>query len=151
MPYKKVSIQNKITSKIMNKGGKSQSEKLLLKSVKELNKFSTKPVKKLFQLGLIQASPIFKLHSSIAKKRKKKKRKVHETPSFISNSHNRTSLAIKYILLNTKKQAINKFPQKLKEEIIELLTAKNQYSNSKAELQKKIVSQKNYLRYYRWK
>jgi ribosomal protein S7 len=135
----------------MSKGGKIQSEKLLLKSVKELNKFSPKQVKKIFQLSIIQLSPVFKLHSSIDKKRKKKKSKVRETPSFIPTSHNRTSLAIKYILSNTKKQATNKFHQKLKKELIEVLTQKTQLTNNKIELQKKIVSQKNYLRYYRWK
>lgn len=151
MTFKKENIQNKLTSHIMNKGGKIQSEKLLLKSIKELNKFSAKPVKKLFQLSIIQASPVFKLHISIDKKRKKKKKKVRETPSFIPTSQNRTSLAIKHILSNTKKQSINKFPQKLKKELIEVLSAKNQFVNNKIELQKKIISQKNYLRYYRWK
>lgn len=151
MRSNKENIQNKLTSHIMSKGGKIQSEKLLLKSIKELNKFSAKPAKKLFQLSIIQASPVFKLHTSIDKKRKKKKSKVHETPSFIPTSKSRTSLAIKYILSNTKKQSINKFPQKLKKELLEVLIAKNQFTHHKIELQKKIISKKNYLRYYRWK
>lgn len=151
MIYKKMNIQNKLTNHIMSKGGKIQSEKLLLKSVKELNKFSSKQVKKIFQLSIIQLSPVFKLHLSIDKKRKKKKSKVRETPSFIPTSLNRTSLAIKYILSNTKKQTTNKFHQKLKKELIEVLAQKTQLTNNKIELQKKIVSQKNYLRYYRWK
>lgn len=151
MTYKKVNVQTKLINHIMHRGGKTQSEKLLLKSVKEMNKFSTKQVKKLVQLSITQASPVFKLHISTDKKRKKKKSKVRETPSFIPNSQNRTSLAIKYILFNTKKQTINKFSQKLKKELFEVLTQKNQFNNHKIELQKKIVLQKNYLRYYRWK
>jgi ribosomal protein S7 len=151
MKNKKITIQNKITNHIMHKGGKIQGEKLLLRSVKELNKFSTKQVKKLFQLSITQSSPVFKLHTSIKKKKKKKKSKVRETPSFIPNSQNRTSLAIKHILFSTNKQTINKFSQKLKKELVEILTQKNQLNNNKIDIQKRIILQKKYLRYYRWK
>jgi ribosomal protein S7 len=149
MSSKKINIQNKLTNHIMQKGGKIQSEKLLLKSIKELNRFLTKPIKKLFQLSIIQSSPVFKLHISINKKRKKKK--IQETPSFIPNSQSRTSSAIKYLLSSTKKQEINKFPQKLKKEFIDILAQKTQLSNNKIVIQKKVILRKNYLRYYRWK
>lgn len=147
---KKLNIKNKFINHIMNKGRKMQSEKLLLKSIKELNKLSKKQIKNLMQLSIIQTSPTFKLHTSVNKKRKKKKFKTHETPAFITQSANRTSLAIKYVLSNSEKQFTHKFYDKFKREVIELMTQKDVHDN-KIELQKKVISKKNYLRYYRWK
>ena len=97
-------IKNKIINHIMVDGQKNTSEKILLKSIKNLNKNINKQVKKIFQLGLINSSPIFSIHQSENKKVKKKKRKVRITPFFLTSQKNRTSLSIKFITNSLKKR-----------------------------------------------
>lgn len=145
----------KITSKIINhlvlNGKKETSETNLLKSIKELQKNSSKKSHNIFQLALIYSTPIFKLHRIKNKRRKKNKNeKFKEIPGFIKTSQARTSLSIKIILMNIKKNKGQTFYKIFNNEI--LLNAKK-IGNSletKNEIQKKILNKKHYFRYYRW-
>ena len=140
-------IKNKLINQITINGKKEISEKILIKSLKELQKNSTKKYKNIIQLVLIHTKPIFKLH--IIKNKKRKKKRVKEIPGFIKNKSSRISLSMKFILQNIKK-GNNTFYKKLWKEI--LLDAKNQGNSiqTKMELQKEILTKKHYFRYYRW-
>jgi len=72
---KKLEIKNKLINHIMVNGNKKTSEKILLKSFKNLQKDSQKQSKKIFQLAIINSTPIFKLHIHKIKKKRKKKNK----------------------------------------------------------------------------
>lgn len=145
------SIKNKFTNHIMINGKKQSSEKILLNSCKNIQKFSKKQSKKILQLCLIYSTPIFKLHKSSNKKIKKRNRKIRITPTFISNNLIRISLGIKFILLNIKKKKINQsFFQKLYQEILLITKTKGILLENKNEAQKQTLLNKKYFKYYRW-
>jgi ribosomal protein S7 len=146
--HKKVNIKNKVINQIMIGGKKNVSEKILFKSIKELNKFSNKQVKKLLQLRIFLSTPTFKLHKSVNKKKRKKK--IYETPAFIPNNQARSSLSIKFILLHAKTRITNNFYNKLKKEILTFLEQKDSVNELKNDTQKKVLAKKSYFRFYRW-
>lgn len=141
-------IKTKLVNHLMLNGKKETGEKNLLKSVKELQKSSSKKSSRVFQLAVLYSTPIFKLHK-IRNKKRKKANKFKEIPGFIKNKQARTSLAIKFILLNTKRKGEHFF-KKFNKEI--LLNAKNQGVSieAKNELQKNILTKKHFFKYYRW-
>jgi ribosomal protein S7 len=73
---KRFEIKKKIENHLMRNGEKKTSEKLLLQSLKELQKTSSKQTKNLIKLALTQTTPIFKLQKIENKKQRKKNRKV---------------------------------------------------------------------------
>lgn len=148
---KKIEIKNKLINHIMVNGSKKTSEKILLKSLKELQKESTKQSQKIIQLALIQSTPTFKLHKISNKKRKKRNKKVREIPAFIPRQINRTSLAIKFILSSAVKKKLNNLNQKLTNEILLTAQSKSNSIELKNELQKQVLSKKRFFTYYRWK
>lgn len=143
-------IKNKLLNHITLSGKKETSEKNLLKSLKELQKNSLKKFNNIIQLALIFTIPVFKLHVIKNKKRKKSKtNKNREIPGFIKNKNSRISLAIKFILQNTKSN--NKtFYKKLYKEILLDAGNKGNSVKIKTDLQKNILTKKHYFRYYRW-
>jgi len=148
MQKTKVEIKNKIINHLLVDGKKKTSEKSLLKSFKELQKQSTKNSKKLTQLAILLALPIFKVHK-IANKKKRNKQ-VREIPAFILKERARVSLAIKFILASIKKRTPNKFYIKLKQEILLNSQNKGEAILMKDELQKQVLLKKRFFRYYRW-
>jgi len=143
-------IENKLINHLMLSGKKETGEKNLLKSIKELQKNSRKKSNGIFQLAFIYSTPIFKLHRIKNKNRKKNKsNKFREIPGFIKNKEARISLAIKFILFNTKKRG-ESFYKKFKKEV--LLNAKNKGNSieTKNELQKSVLTKKHFFLYYRW-
>ena len=151
MNKKNIEIKKKILNHIMVDGKKKTSEKLLLKSIKELNRSSKKKVKKLVQLGIVHTTPIFKLHISTNKKQRKRNRKIRILPSFISQTQVRTSLALRLILSNiNKKRSNTQFYQNLKQTILLAATQEKLIIEMKNEIQKKALLNKRYFRYYRW-
>ena len=148
---KKIEIKNKIINHIMTNGKKKTSEKILLSSLKQLQKYSQKQSKKLIQLAIINSTPIFKLHKIRNKKQKKRNKKVREIPAFISNSHTRISLAIQFILATTKKQKTNEFYVKLKQKVLENVQQKGLAVGLKNDSQKQVLLNKRYFTYYKWK
>lgn len=147
---KKINIQKKFINHLMKNGEKKTSEKILLKSLKTLQKNSIKKSQKIYQLALIHSTPIFKLHKISNKKLKKRTKKVREIPTFISNKQSKISLAIKLILKNLKRKENLRSYQELKKEILSSATEKSNTIQIKNELQKHILTKKRYFLYYRW-
>jgi len=146
-----IKIQGKIINLIMRKGKKSVSEKILLKSLKEIQKNYNAQSKELLQLAIIHNTPTFKLHKMLNKKQKKRNRKNKEIPSFIPLLTSRTSQAVKYMLIKTKSNKTTTFYKKLKEEILLSAQQKSSSINLKNELQKQALLNKHYLSFYRWR
>src|SRR6476620_4238306 len=150
MKKKSLDIKSKLINNITLDGRKKTSEKILLKSLKELQKSSKKQSKELVKLALIQSTPIFNLHRISNKKLKKKNRRVREIPAFISKMSARTSLAIKFILTSIEKKKSNNFYLKLKENLLVTAQAKGNAVKLKNELQKQSILHKRFFKYYRW-
>jgi len=147
---KKLEVKDKLTNHIMISGNKKTSEKILIQSFKKLQKDSKKQSKKIFQLAVINSTPIFKLH--IYKTKKKKKKRLKEIPAFIANKSNRTSLALKFILSNNRKnKKTNKIFNELKTEILLASQQKGDTFELKANLQKQVLLKKYLFTFYRWK
>lgn len=147
---KSIEIKKKLINHLMRNGEKKTSEKILLQSLKELQKTSLKRTKKLLKTALVNTSPVFKLHVIKNKKQKKKNRKIKTVPFFIYNNLARVSLAIKFILKTvTSKKAAN-FYIKLNEEI--LLNSKQQGETIKLknEIQKQVIANKRYFKFFKW-
>lgn len=143
-------IETKLINHITISGKKETGEKNLLKSVKEMQKSSTKKSNGILQLALIYSTPIFKLHKIKNKNRKKNKsNKFREIPGFIKNKDARTSLAIKLILSNTKEKR-NSFYKNFNKEILSNAQNKGSSIEIKNELQKSVLTKKHFFRYYRW-
>ena len=149
MKNRKIEIKNKIINHLMLDGKKKTGEKILLKSFKELQKYSKKQSKKLIKLAVIFSTPIFKVHKITNKKRKKKN--VKEIPTIITAKKARISLAIKFILNTLKNKKSNYFYTEFNKEI--LLNVKNEGSaiQIKNEVQKQVLLKKHFFSYYRWR
>lgn len=147
----KKEIKNKIITNIMSNGSKKTSESILFKSFKKLQKNSKKQSKKVFQLAIVNATPIFKLHKIENKKQRKKNRKVREIPAFISNLTSRTSIAIKFILSSIEQKKIKKFYQQLNQEVLTTAQVKGNAIEKKNTLQKQVLLKKHFFKYFRWK
>lgn len=132
----------------MKNGEKKTSEKLLLQSVKELQKNSSKETKTLIKLALLNTTPVLKLNVIKNKKRKGKK-KTKIIPSFIPNNRARISKAIKFILEAIKKKPGN-FYTKFNKEL--LLNSQNlgDAVQIKNDNQKQALIHKRYLTFFRW-
>jgi ribosomal protein S7 len=151
MKKKNFEIKPKFINHLMGHGRKKTSEKILLKSFKELQKNSFKKSTKILKLALIYSTNIFKLRI-LRNKKKKKNKIVKKIPAFITKN-SRTSLAIKFILTNTKKKENFKFYQKLIQEIV--LNAQNKSSTieMKNEIQQEILDvykENRHFLYYKW-
>jgi ribosomal protein S7 len=116
-------ISDKLITHLTINGKKNKSEKTVLKSFKVLQKTSKKSSKKLFQLALVQNTPIFKINTITQKKRKKKKQKAKIIPAFIPNKFSRISFAVKFIVTTASKRKKQPIFKKLLDEI--LLSSQN--------------------------
>jgi ribosomal protein S7 len=145
---KKFEIKKKIVNHFMKDGKKPTSEKILLNSLKELQKSSLKQSEELIKNAVINLLPIFKINKIENKKQKKNKRKIKEIPLFIVNNNSRISLAIKIIIESLKKQAC--FFKDFNTEILASNQQKGYAMQIKSELQKKVIYNKRYFRFYRW-
>jgi len=146
--------KEKLLNHLMKKGGKETSEKVLLKSVKELQKNTLKKTENIIKSALLNTIPIFKMNT-IIKKRKKKRKTIREVPIFLVYNKSRVSEAIKLIIKTSKKikKNITSYYLKL---VVELLDdCKDDVESDavliKNNLQEKILAQKKYLRNYRWR
>lgn len=142
-----IKIIKKILNHVTKNGKKIKSEKIMLQSIKELQKPFKKQSKKVIQLALILSNPIFKLFIITQKKRKKKKDKV--IPAFITKFSTRMSLAIKSIVKETRSSKIPYFYKALKEKIIETNNLESTVINIKNENHKKILLNKRLFKYYK--
>ena len=101
-------IKKKVLSILTKNGKKSLSEKILLQSLKVINKTSKKQSIDIFKVALVLVSPTFKLYKLKGKKKKKKKKniKIKEVPSFLKTSMKRNSAAIKLMIKNSTSSKI---------------------------------------------
>ena len=148
---KNIETKRKIINHIMDNGGKKTSEKIVLKTIKNLQKNSKKQTKQIIQLAIVNATPTFKLHKIENKKQKKRNRKVREVPAFISKQTSRTSSAIKFILSSIEKKSNKKLYKKLNQEILLTSEHKGNAIDFKNSLQKQVILKKHLFKYYRWK
>jgi small subunit ribosomal protein S7 len=147
----KFEVKKKFINHLIKNGEKKTSEKLLLQSLKELQKETTKQPKTLIKLALANSTPIFKLHKIENKKQRKKNRKVKEIPSFLSSQKARVSLAIKFIIKVTKKKKTKRCFEKLNKEILLNINNTGEASLIKNDLQKQVLLNKRYFQFYKWK
>ena len=147
---KKIEINNKLVNHLVINGKKTKSEKIVLKSLKALQKISKKSSKKLFQLALVHNTPIFKLNIITQKKKKKKKQKVKIIPAFVSNKTSRISFAIKFIVKAASKKSNQPLFQKLLNEILISSQNKSSAIETKRETQKQALLNRHLFKYYRW-
>jgi ribosomal protein S7 len=152
MKNKQITIKNKLVNHLIVCGKKSIGEKIVLKSLKTLQKSSYKQSKDLVKLAIIFSTPTFKLNKISQKKRKKKKnQKVKEVPAFISLEATRISAAIKLILTSTKKAKTEKLPSKLRKELLLSSQCKGEAVKSKMDIQKQVLSNKRLFSYFKWR
>ena len=147
MKQKKINIKNKIINHLIFHGKKETSRKILLKSIKELQKKSKKQSKKIINLFIILAIPIFKIRKIV---KKKKKKKIIEIPSLINLKKAKFSLAIKFILFTLNILKTNYFYEKLCKEILYSIYNKGSSVQLKNNIQKQALTKKHFLRYYKW-
>lgn len=142
--------KNKLINTIMVSGNKKTSEKILLKSIKRLQKKSKKQTKNIIQLSLINFISLFKFHEISNKKLKKKQRKVKIIPSFLATNAKRTFLSIKYLIEDLDKKTKNPFFVKLYQKILTLSNNPKFMSDQKPEILIKHLTSKKHLKNYRW-
>ena len=117
MKYNK-SIKKSFLNLLMFNGNKKISEKILLKTLKNIQKkFNKKKSLDIVKIGLVNSSPVFFL-----KNIKRRKKRTVEFPFLLSSSL-RTFYGINFIIANCKNKKQGRFFQKLEEELI--LSAQN--------------------------
>ena len=144
-------IKNKMINHLMISGRKETGEKILLKSLKEIQRDSKKQSQELVKLGIMYSTPTFKLHKITNKKQKRRNKKVRTIPAFISDKNARISLAIKFILITLRKKKSKNCHIKLKQELIANALYKGSAIQIKNELQKQVLVNKHYFSYFRWR
>lgn len=123
-----MNLKKKIFNQIMSNGNKPTSEKIILKSLKQIQKIHTKKkFDELLKLGLINSSPIVYL-----KHIKRKRKQTIEFP-FLLQFNSRLFYGIKFILNNCKSKNSNSFYKQLELELI----------NSSKNLSKSVEKKKN--------
>ena len=97
---KKFTIKNKIHNHLIKYGKKAKSEKILIKTIKKLQKETKKNSKNIINTTVFFTAPAFKVFIFTRKKRKKKT--VREVPVFLSKKSGQLSYGIKLILKSFK-------------------------------------------------
>jgi ribosomal protein S7 len=147
MITKKIKLKNKLVNHLLKNGNKKTCETILLKSFKNIQKISQKPHKKTIKLAIINSASTFRVVKLQQKNRKKKS--VKEIPTFIPNTFERISWALKFIVNSSKKQNTNKFYKKLEQELIINSQNKGNAVKHKIELHKQILTKKRLFLYFR--
>ena len=128
---------------------KKTGEKILLKSIKNIQRTTSKNSKSVLQLAIINSTPTFKLNEQIVKKGKRKAVKI--TPSFINKDSLRIMMSLKLLKMSiSKSKSSNKFYESLSKELIVSAFLKSQTVGKKNELQKQVLMNKRYLSKFRW-
>merc|ERR1712087_232431 len=135
---------------LFSSGNKKTSEKILLRSFKNIQKTSKKPHKKILQLAVVNSLVMFRVVSLRSKKKRGKKRKILEIPLFIHNNLKRISWTLKFIVIYSKKQSVHQFHEKLKQEIVNSSKNRGNLIDKKIESNKDILIRQKLFEYYRW-
>jgi len=147
-------MKNKLKTKFLNhllkNGNKKTCEIILLKCFKNLQKSSNKCHKKVFQLALINSTPVFRIIVLKNKKIRKKNRKSKEIPKLITKDFERISWSMKYILNFTKQGFVTSSRVKLGQEIILSAQKKGNAAKKVLNYQKQSILNKRFLLHFRW-
>lgn len=143
---KKQQIKNKILNSLMCKGKKQVSEKILIKSLKQLHSVSIKWFQKILKLFLILTITSFNLYQ-IKKKRFNKNSKVFK---ILKTNYSWVFLAIKFILKYLKVIELKKHFVQLCQEFYLNAWNKGIVLSKKIIKQKKVLLNKKKFFYYRW-
>jgi ribosomal protein S7 len=142
-------LKTKIINVLMISGKKSTGEKILLKSVKKLQKLSTRHFKTLIQMAIVNSTSTFKLNEQVVKKGKRKT--VRSVPSFVASDQYRIMLSLKLMKSAAlKSKGSNEFYESLSNEILMASNLKGQSISIKTDLQKQILANKRYLAKFYW-
>ena len=142
-------LKNIFINVLMNNGQKKTSEKILLKSLKSLQRLNKKESKKIIQQSITDLALVFKTKNQITKRGKRKILKnintilINEDVRMISS----LKLLKSSILLNNNNL---KFYQKLTQEILLTVVDSSKSFEKKKELQKQLFLNKRYLANFRW-
>lgn len=143
-------VREKMANIFLINGNKKTTEKLILKSVKELQKRSNKKTSDILKKSFIDTAPFFRVNSQ--KMRKGKRKSVRDIPKFIENSTGRQAFAVKNFkkVLNNSASSV-KLYQKFSQEIIEVLSSASSKSLvNKSSLYGQVLNNKRYLLNFRW-
>jgi ribosomal protein S7 len=142
-------LKNKVLNTLMLSGKKTTCEKVVLKSVKRLQKSTMKKSRNLIQLAVINSTPTFKLNEQAVKKGKRKATK--DVPSFILSDSLRIMMSLKFLKeVASKNRGSVDFYQSLAKEVLSSSFYKSQSVYKKNELQKQVLVNKRYLSQFRW-
>jgi len=145
----RISLKQKLVNILMVSGNKKTGEKILIKSLKLLQRSVIKNHINLIQLAVINTTPTFKINQQLLKKGKRKSKK--DIPTFITNDLLRIMLSLKFIKgASTKSQISTSFYKNLTQEIVASSALKSQSIEQKNELQKQTLINKRYLSKFRW-
>lgn len=142
-----VPIKSKILNHLLLDGKKKTSEKILLQSFKELQKFSAKQPTELIQLAVVCCTSVFKIHKQIRANRKKKH--VREIPTIIISKKARISLAIKFILRSLINKNLNCSYAKLYTGVFSTVNNEGSAIQIKNEIQTQLLIKKHFFFNYR--
>jgi small subunit ribosomal protein S7 len=142
-------IIEKFVNHITLNGKKATSEKLIIQSIKYLQKrYKNKNSDDLIKLALVYSTPIFWIY--IYRNKKRRKKTFWELPGLIKNKLAWISLAIRFILQSIQQQEKKPFFIKLNKELSNNITGKSTSILLKNTLHQKVVTQKKYIRFYKW-
>lgn len=146
---KKFVLKNKIINSFMSNGQKETCEKILTKTLKNLQRSNNKNYKNILQLFILTLTPIFKLNTQ-SKKRGKKKNIVF-TPYLIPDNELRVNFALKLLRSTLLKNKKTEFSKDLTQEILtSILLSQSSSIEKKGEIQKQVLAQKRYFYKFRW-
>jgi len=142
-------LKSKIVNTLMKSGRKTTGEKILLKSLKSLQKLNGKNFKTLLHSAIVNSSSAFKVNEQAVKKGKRKATKT--TLSFITSDSLRVTTALKLLTrVSARSKDSNFLYKKLVAEILSCSTSKSQSIDQKNEAQRKALVDKRYLSKFRW-
>lgn len=142
-------LKQQLTNAIMKHGKKKTAEKILIKSLKLIQKFNKKNHKNLIKDSIINSTPTFKINKQSSKRGKRKTKK--EIPAFVKKDYLRTVLSVNFLVSTSlKNKDLKTFYRKLTQEIIETSLQKSKSIEQKTELQKQVLMKKRYLLQFRW-
>nr|YP_010377407.1 ribosomal protein S7 [Navicula tsukamotoi]QYB23094.1 ribosomal protein S7 [Navicula tsukamotoi] len=132
-----------LTSHVAKKGQKYTVEKILTKSLKQIQKQQKKNATNIIKTSLLNFIPAFRMIQLTNKQRRKKS--IKQIPAFLSNNKSRSSWGLKN-LTNFSPQETSKTNLLYKLNNQFLLTTTKIENNQQNELSNK----KKYFKYYRW-
>jgi len=144
---KKKTLKTKFVNLLLKNGNKNRIELLLLKTIKEVQKSTSKQFNCLIKLSVIQNYTVLMLKNPKSQKFKRKNLKKIMIP-FVLKKHNRILTSLNTIILLAKKKSKKSFFLSLKTELLNSFEIKTK-DVIKEELYRLTFLKKNFA-HYRW-